>query len=74
MATEQEFVPRQPDYKGTLQTPPKKDGKAWIEVGEIALWKHPESRYCLRGTVKMPNGQKVNVSLVYNEQNYEEQE
>jgi hypothetical protein len=61
-------APTRPDFAGKLQV--KETGEiktTYREIGEIALWKHEESKYILRGYVTIA-GTRYLVSLAENGQ------
>ena len=60
-------APTRPDLTGKLQV--KENGLVKTvhkEMGEIALWKHTDSKYVLRGYVTI-NGTRYLVSLTEND-------
>ena len=58
--------PTRPDFTGKLQIRSEETEKiVYTEKGEIALWKHEDSKYILRGYVTI-DGKKYLVSLSEN--------
>jgi len=58
--------PTRPDFTGKLQVKENREAVAiYKDMGEIALWKHGESKYILRGYVTIDNT-KYLVSLTEN--------
>jgi hypothetical protein len=57
---------RKPDFTGKLQVKQNiVTGAIYRDMGEIALWKHGESKFILRGYVTIDNT-KYLVSLIEN--------
>lgn len=55
-----EFVPRAPDLRGLIQ---EKAGEGTYRViGNVSLWKHPDSPYFLRGNIEV-RGEKLSISF-----------
>ena len=58
--------PTRPNLVGKIQVRKEGIGKAeYVDMGEIALWSHADSKYLLRGYVTI-NGTKYLVSLTEN--------
>jgi hypothetical protein len=58
--------PKRPDFAGKLQVRNEVlDKVVYTEKGDIALWRHADSKYILRGYANI-NGHKYHVSLIDN--------